>query len=256
MIYRQSLNTTESQSQETRERLQQAQLKRQFRAGLSLDHDTDLKETTRRVRLMANVEKLDVYVDHSFRHEDSHEFFVAIGSLPKLSTVRLRSNLYVGPSAKIPVSALQALLENRNLRSLHLHHVELSLPEEAEDPCSLIAIAKLMEENNSLKELRINSGITKIPRDSQQAFFDMLRYKNFSLEILEFDDPSVRKIPYGKRKQMNFYLDLNRTGIRRNLLHAESDVTSQQWKDAVISNRNQSSVCYYLLSHNPAIICE
>lgn len=248
MIYRQSLSPSEG-----RERRQQAKWRRQISAGVCLDGEANLQAIAERLRFMANVEKVEVHVERSFCKSEGKEFAClvqAILSLPKISKLRLgSSSIMEGPLPKLPFSVVEALLKS-GLKCLHLSHMDFGFPEPS---CFILALSKRMEDNTTLKELRINFGRPcKIPRSSQKAMLEVLQHKNYSLETLEFD--YCCQLASSTRKRMDFYLSLNRDGIRQSLFKAEL-TTLQQWKDAIISHRDQSSTVYYLLSNNPTMIC-
>lgn len=235
----------------------------QIRVGISLEETTNLSETAKRLGSMSSVEKVELYVERSFQGGGTPEFVIfmeAIGSLPKMISLRIRASSYQGGGddwVQLPFSALQVALQCRrsspSLKSLHLCCIDWTMPN---DICPVHGLAILMAQNTHLKELRLNlGGVRKISIESQQALVHMLQYKNFSLHVLDFDCRTLRQIPASRRKKLQFYLTLNQTGLRQKLLDPNANPTTQEWEDAIIANREQSSTVFYLLSHNPAILC-
>jgi hypothetical protein len=241
----------------------------QIRMAISLEGTTDLMETAKRLghNNMSSVEKVELYVERSFRGGSTPEFLIfmeAIGSLPKMIALRIRASSFPQGSdsidwAQLPFSALKNLMaltcrrSTPSLKYLHLCHVDWTMPN---DLCPVQGLANLMEQNTHLKELRLHyGGNRKISVKSQQALVHMLQYKNFSLQALDFDCRTLRQIPVSRRKKMRFYLALNQTGLRQKLLDPTANPNTQDWEEAIISNREKFSMVFYLLSQNPAILC-
>jgi hypothetical protein len=230
----------------------------QIRVGIALDRTTDLLETAKRLRSMSSVEKVELYVEHSFQGGNTPEFVVfmeAIGSLPKIISLRIRAGQDRG-CVQLPFSALQVVLtcqcSSQSLKYLHLFQIDWTMPNHL---CPVHGLANLMAHNNHLKEVHINlEGVRKISVRSQQALVHMVQYKNFSLRVFVVYSRTLRHFPVSIRKTMRFYLALNQNGLRQKLLDPNANPSTQQWVDAIIANREQSSIVFYLLSHNPTII--
>lgn len=252
--------TTNTDHEATSTSKMRQQPQHQIRLGISLDGTLGLRETTEQVYRMKTVEKVDIYVDKSFRKGTSEEFaslMEAIGSLPKIISLQIRSSSFSGHWAQLPFSTLETVIESskHSLKYLHLSQVDFTFPQDEECSCPLTELARLMEYNTNLKEVRINYGGFKISRSALHALMHMLQYKNYSLETLDFDCRTLRYISKQRRERMQFYLTLNRSGLRQKLLDPKANATSREWVDAVISNREQSSMVFYLLSNNPSMIC-
>lgn len=114
-------------------------------------------------------------------------------------------------------------------------------------------LLKVLEHCNNLKRLCIKvKRNQKVSSSFQHAVIQIVQNKNFTLESLEMDQYTMLKIPQKLRRQLRFYLSLNRTGLRHLLLQQSS--TSPQWVDAITAHKYDTSIIYYLLSNHPTII--
>ena len=128
----------------------------------------------------------------------------------------------------------------------------------------------------------------RVTRAGRQALVDMLKYKNDVLCRLHLDPKTNNKMSTKQKSQLCFYLTMNETKWRRQLLPPLSLRDSQQnnnntnntssneddnneqrtrvpacttsisitknWQKAVIANRENLRLVHFLLGHNPTIL--
>ena len=130
----------------------------------------------------------------------------------------------------------QMLLENTSLEELDVH---LNSSKES----SLVATARALESNRTLKQLKLGL----LSRENQLALVHMVR-NNYCLEtcrLLDADDDLSAKI--------DFYISLNRKG-RQQLLTNEKTIGDWAEFFAKDARRDLSTIFYYL-SMRPGMCC-
>ena len=280
-------NGVRSTDQETRQQHQQLKehqqrLASQIRVGISLDSTTNLEELQGQIKGMLALEKMDIYVEDSFkRHlgycnaisakegvsleEDSlARLTETIASLPKLQWLRIRSSSIAvtsrGVCSALPFSVLATLVKRcPSLKYLLLNHIDFvgipgSCKNKNEACCWVEGLALLLEDNTKIEELRIDHRFRKVSQQGQQSLLKMLQYHNFTLECLELDKPTLRHVSPDFKKNVAFWLAMNQKGLREALLSSTRTTRHEDWRDAIMNHRKKTSVIYYLLSNNPSML--
>lgn len=271
--------------QQKQQEKQEQRLASQIRLGISLDSMTDLDELRGQIQGMIALEKIDIYVEESFkRHPSRHSrnsnidttdeerllednplgrIAETIASLPNLNWLRIRSSSMVlmsrGKWAALPFSVLETLVKRcPALKYLLLHHIDFVRVDHTNEAnsCWMEALACLLQDNNTIEELRIDHRFRKVSQAGQQALLTMLQYHNFTLECLDLDKPSLRHVSPLFKKEVAFWLAMNRKGLRRRLLSPMARTRPEEWRDAIVEQRKRTSVIYYLLSNNPTLLIQ
>lgn len=114
-----------------------------------------------------------------------------------------------------------------------------------------------LEVNESVKKLSVTTKgynqYNKLSPETLEALIEMLRHKNVTLESIDFHRKTAHFIPRERRKQLQFYLSLNKSGLRRKLL--QGPTKPKEWVDALASGLiTDVATVHYLLKNQPAII--
>jgi hypothetical protein len=112
-----------------------------------------------------------------------------------------------------------------------------------------ISIAQGLHHNAAMKRLDFfdNDSVTNI---GFQAIVELLQYYNTTLECVSTDAPQEVDA------RINFYLRLNRTLGRKNLLHETKEGAKEAWLQAMITHQNNLDYLFYFLSTNPSLCLE
>lgn len=108
---------------------------------------------------------------------------------------------------------------------------------------SPLQMAAALVENTRLKHLFVHGSITPI---SQQAFAEAIPL-NYGMESLELMDGS----PY--MVAIRFYLRMNGIIARAGLTSKARSQSQQRWREVLITQRDDLSAIFYLLSRNPLV---
>ena len=120
-----------------------------------------------------------------------------------------------------------------------LEYFDLQL-EEGESP---IQVSLALADNTALKHFFIHG---KISLDSQKAFATAIQ-SNHILETLELMDGSTQTCT------IKFFLRMNE--LRRGLLLEQKQCSKEEWMDVLVSQSEDLSAIFYLISINPMICC-
>ncbi|CAB9504991.1 expressed unknown protein [Seminavis robusta] len=114
---------------------------------------------------------------------------------------------------------------------------------------SPIEIARSLPHNTTLKHFFVHGNLTQV---SQQAFAHAIQ-QNYHLQSLELMNGS----PY--LTEIRFYLKMNALVGRAELLLEDNDNNNHgsraKWVDKLVSQRDDLSALFYLLSRNPLLCC-
>ncbi|CAB9522056.1 expressed unknown protein [Seminavis robusta] len=134
-----------------------------------------------------------------------------------------------------------------------------------------IAIANGLRNNRTLRGLHLclrdggddmhynqrNAGIATGSTTIAESYAKLLRNDNYVLEKLSgsFLRRDGRQTSCTANRQIDFFLRLNRNGRRQRLLQTDDNdvITRLQWLEALASQSDNVSACFYWLSCNPSL---
>ena len=191
---------------------------------------TQLGPSMRQLCMSPNLQKL-ILIDFDISGDWTLvDIFECLKSSTSLTTFEARNNFK--PMGKNGIEALgRVLTENSTLEDLFI----------TAENTSLRPMATALKTNRTLKHLRVDT-LRRLPEDEADLFLDVLQ-ENHVLEGLKINASPTHT------SAMQFYSKLNTLGYGR-LLNGAAD---NEWLDVILSNANDVSTAFFLLSKNPKL---
>ena len=180
-----------------------------------------------------------------------HKLIMLIAGLPLLEELNMEK-YHAVDTAKLLRAISGIVFNTTSLRSLSLtpaRRVKVSSE-------GLHALINAFNKNNSVKTLHLQGSEAGMDLKNVESLSDVLE-TNTSLGDVKFtgffksEEEFWSRVPSKLTEQIQFHLDLNRSGVRTLQLDVNANLATL--KNAMVTNKDNLDVIFYLISNNPVL---